>query len=500
MSSDEVLTAAEMGRADQLAVGAGVSSLTLMENAGRAVAEEAQKMVPAGGRIAILCGPGNNGGDGYVAARYLDAWGYDVHLFAMRTVEALKGDARVMAERWTGPSEVLSNFAGTGDWGLVVDALFGAGFTGPVREELARELAPVHDQAKLAPILAVDIPSCLDATSGAVWPPAVVVQRTVTFFRLKTGHLLHPGRTWCGETVVRDIGIPDSVLDVLQVKTWINAAPSAARVIPHQRQQGSGLHKYARGHAIVVSGPAERTGAARLGARAALRAGAGLVTVASPRDAVSVNAAHLTAVMLEPFDVPYGLREVLRDARRNAVLIGPGCGVGGATQEMVAIALGGNRRVVLDADALTSFEGTADALFRLLPGPEDCERVRAVLTPHEGEFKRLFGDLTGSKLDRTREAAARSGAVVVLKGPDTVIAHPDGCAAINANAPAWLATAGSGDVLAGFITGLAAQGIEVFEAACAGVWLHGACAAAFGPGLIAEDLPEKLPKVLGKLG
>jgi NAD(P)H-hydrate epimerase len=277
-------------------------------------------------------------------------------------------------------------------------------------------------------------------------------------------------------------------------------------------------HKYTRGHAIVVSGPPDSTGAARLGARGALRVGAGLVTLVGSAAATAVNATQVTAVMVKALASETELGALLTDERRNAVLIGPGAGVGAATVEGVLAVLASPAAAVLDADALTSFApGESEAPVKASglgfvvrgsepgPGPEALfEAVKArqaavVLTPHEGEFRRLFGGVAGSKLERAREAARLSGAVVILKGPDTVIAAPDGRAAINDNAPPWLATAGSGDVLAGFVTGLLAQKMPAFEAACAAVWLHGACATAFGPGLIAEDLPEALPRVLAKL-
>jgi hydroxyethylthiazole kinase-like uncharacterized protein yjeF len=367
-------------------------------------------------------------------------------------------------------------------------------------------LGRIESEATGVPVLSVDVPSGLDGTAGMAAGPVVSASRTVTFFRRKPGHLLMPGRALCGDVVLADIGIPVSVLDQIGPRTWANAAArSDASWLARLPLPALTGHKYSRGHAIVVSGPAHRTGAARLGARGALRAGAGLVTVASPPDAVATNAAHLTAIMLEPFDGPRGLAEVLSDSRRNVVLIGPGAGVGLATRLLVQVALEFDMAAVLDADALTSFtidqdddeEPVVTHLFSLIK--EVPGRSNIVLTPHEGEFKRVFGDLSGSKLDRARAAAQTAGAVVVLKGPDTVIAAPDGQAAINDNAPPWLATAGSGDVLAGFITGLLAQGMPAFEAACAAVWLHGECANMSGPGLVAEDLPDMLAGVLAKL-
>lgn len=508
----EILTNAEMADADRLAVAAGVASLTLMENAGRAVADEAERMVSPGARILVLCGPGNNGGDGYVAAQLLAERGYQVHLAGLVAAEELQGDARTMAGRWRGGVEGVEGLD-LGSAELTIDALFGAGLTRALEGTAARLVEALN--ASAGAVLAVDVPSGLDGSSGQARGPVVRAMRTVTFFRRKPGHLLLPGRELCGAVVLADIGIPDKVLDAIGCATFANAPGLWLGSYPWPRSSG---HKYTRGHAVVVSGPAECTGAARLAARGALRAGAGLVTVASPRAAFPVNAAHLTAIMLKPFEVPDGLGDILADERRNAILVGPGCGVGAPTRRMVEIALRSKAAAVLDADALTSFAGEGEAVPRRMgfTAPAGSEHDAAatpegllgairtrtaavVLTPHEGEFERLFAGLEGSRLERARNAASASGAVVVLKGPDTVIAAPDGRAAINENAPPWLATAGSGDVLAGFVVGLMAQGMPAFEAACAAVWLHGECAAATGPGLIAEDLPEQLPRVLRAL-
>jgi ADP-dependent NAD(P)H-hydrate dehydratase / NAD(P)H-hydrate epimerase len=486
-----LLTNHEMGQADRLAIAAGIPGVMLMENAGKAVAAEAARMASPGARIAVLCGPGNNGGDGFVAARHLREQGFDVRVALLGEATALQGDAAVMAQRWAGEVTPLSTSSLQGA-DIIVDALFGAGLARPIRGVAADVIAAIN--ASPVRVLAVDVPSGLDGTTGRALGPVVEAASTITFFRRKPGHLLLPGRVLCGEVVVADIGIPDAVLGEIAPKAWANAPALWSNDFPTPKLDG---HKYGRGHALVVSGPTAHTGAARLGARGALRAGAGLVTVASPADAIAVNAAHLTAIMLAPFDGADGLAEILADKRKNAVLLGPALGVSTRTRELVHAALASGAATVLDADAITSFADAPDDLFRAIAAQPQRP---VVLTPHDGEFKRLFGDVEApSKLERARVAAQRSGAIVVLKGADTVIAAPDNRAAINANAPPWLATAGAGDVLGGFGVGLLAQGMPAFEAACAAVWLHGAAAAAFGPGLIAEDLPETLPQVLRAL-
>jgi ADP-dependent NAD(P)H-hydrate dehydratase / NAD(P)H-hydrate epimerase len=501
MNTLELLTASQMVRADQLAIASGIASLTLMEAAGQAVAQEAVKMVSADAAIAVVCGPGNNGGDGFVAARLLAERGYAVTVVCLDGVADLKGDAAVMAGKWAGP--IAAGEAAIPQACLVIDALFGAGLSRPLDGEAALLVTLINSSG--IPVLAVDVPSGLDGSTGLAQGPVIEAARTVTFFRLKPGHLLVPGRTLCGEVIVADIGIPASVLKDIDCMTFANKPDLWLSHVPGLTSQ---THKYTRGHAVVVSGPPDKTGAARLGARGALRMGAGLVTVASPTAAMAVNAAHLTAIMVAGFDGPRGLADILSDGRRNATLIGPGAGVSLATRLLVQVALEFDAAMVLDADALTSFTLDQDDDAELVVGhlftliQENPSRP-VVMTPHEGEFKRIFPDLAegkaGSKLDRARQAAVRSGATIILKGADTMIASPDGRAAINSNAPPTLATAGSGDVLAGFVTGLLAQGMPPFEAACAAVWLHGECATLFGPGLIAEDLPEILPRVLAAL-
>jgi hydroxyethylthiazole kinase-like uncharacterized protein yjeF len=487
----ELLTTAEMADADRLAIASGMAGGELMESAGRAVAEAVAERHPSGSRIVVVAGPGNNGGDGFVAARLLAERGARVEVMLLGDVGRLKGDAALAAKKWTGPVAAAEPRALAGAE-VVIDALFGAGLDRPVEGRAQALIEAIN--AGDAPVYAVDLPSGINGTSGAALGVAVKAARTITFFRKKPGHLLLPGRLHCGTVAVADIGIPASVLAKIAPKTFENVLALWRGHFPVPKHEGN---KYNRGHAVVVSGPSWSTGAARLAARGALRAGAGLVTIASPRDALAVNAAASLAVMVRPVDGAVELAKFLSDRRLNAVAIGPGVGVGGATCERVLAALSGERAVVLDADAMTSFAPDPQRLAKAL---RERSARATILTPHEGEFSRYFGALDDkiqalSKLERARMAAQQVGSVVVLKGADTVVAAPDGRAAIAANAPAYLATAGAGDVLTGMATGLLAQGMPAFEAAAAAVWLHGEAAAAFGPGLIAEDLPEQLPRL-----
>ncbi len=470
-----------MYRADGAATAAGVDGLTLMENAGAGVAEailERFGTCP----VTVLCGPGNNGGDGFVVARRLRAAGSKVRLALLGEKSRLRGDAAAMARRWRGRVLPFEPAALDGAE-LVVDAIFGAGLSRPVDGAVRTLLEAVA--ARGLAVVAVDCPSGVDGDTGAVLGFALPAVLTVSFFRPKPGHFLYPGRGLAGELRVVDIGMPESVVRNIAPTLWINDTNLWLNCYPWARAEG---HKYDRGHAVVVSGPKGRSGAARLAARAALRIGAGLVTVACPASALAENAAQLTAVMVGEWRDLDGYARLLGDPRLNAVLLGPGNGVGVRTREAVLASFRPGRATVLDADALTAFQKTPERLFTAIDG--EC-----IVTPHEGEFGRLF-DHAGGKLQRARRAAADSGAVVVLKGADTVIAAPDGRAAINANAPPELATAGTGDVLAGLALGLLAQGMPAFEAASAAVWLHGEAATRFGTGLIAEDLPEALPGVL----
>jgi hydroxyethylthiazole kinase-like uncharacterized protein yjeF len=478
-----LLTPRQMGEADRLTIAGGVPGIELMENAGRAVADAVSRRF-ASRAVAVLCGPGNNGGDGFVAARILAERGWRVRLTLFGDRAALKGDAAIAASRWTGQVEPLTLAALDGA-GLVIDAIFGAGLARPIEGAAAEIIDALN--ARRVPVVAVDVPSGIEGDSGTIRGVAPKAALTVTFFRRKPGHVLLPGRLHCGETLVAQIGIASSVLDVVAPDTTANHPACWLGDFPRAETAG---HKYSRGHALVVGG-AQMTGAARLAARAAARAGAGLVTVAAPEPAFPVYAASLTGVIVTPLAAMADLHALLADKRRNAALIGPGAGTTSETRDKALKILAAGKSTVLDADALTVFADRPANLFDAIERP-------VVLTPHEGEFARLF-DAAGSKLDRARRAATASGAVIVLKGADTVIAAPDGRATINENAPPTLATAGSGDVLAGLVLGLLAQGMPAFEAASAAVWLHGAAAHAFGAGLVAEDLIETLPAVLAGL-
>jgi hydroxyethylthiazole kinase-like uncharacterized protein yjeF len=487
----ELLTTSEMAKADQLAIAGGVAGIRLMEAAGGAVADAVAARYRRGGRVIVVAGPGNNGGDGFVAARLLAERGYRAEVMLLGDPASFKGDAAQAAARWTG-AVVDADPEALQAADVIIDALFGAGLDRPV-EGRARALIEAIN-AQRAPVVAVDLPSGINGSSGAVMGLAVNAAQTVTFFRKKPGHLLLPGRVHCGEIAVADIGIPAAVLEDIRPRTFENRPQLWLRQFPKLRRDG---HKYDRGHAVVVSGPSWSTGAARLAARGALRAGAGLVTIASPREALAVNTATNLAVMVRPVDGAAELTTFLADKRLNAVAIGPGIGVADMTCDRVLTVLAGERGVVLDADAMTSFAAAPQRLCEALLARADRATI---MTPHEGEFSRYFGALDdrtklGSKLERSRLAAQLTGAVVVLKGADTVVAAPDGRAAIADNAPPYLATAGSGDVLSGVVTGLLAQGMPAFEASAAAVWLQGEAGAVFGPGLISEDLPERLPEI-----
>lgn len=459
----ELLTPDEMARADAAAPRHGRPLGALMDAAGWAVARAALRFGPC--RTLVLCGPGNNGGDGYVAARLLERRGWPVEVAALAPPRAGSDAARVAAA-WRGQT-VPFEAARAARAGLVIDAVFGAGLARDVPDEVADALAAARR------VLAVDVPSGLDGATGRPRGRVRAADATITFVRRKPGHLLMPGRTLCGEVLLAEIGMPEGALAELSPRAWENAPGLWELPRP-----GPASHKYTRGHVTVLGG-AEMTGAARLAAGAARRAGAGLVTIAALGSADVYRAGEPGTIVS---DAP--LDEQLRDARREVWVCGPGLGQDAARRVLPQL-LAAGRRVVADADALGAHAGHPEAL-----------RGCAVLTPHEGEFAKLFGPVGDDKLAAVRGAAARTGAVVLLKGADTVVAAPDGRCAVNASAPPWLATAGAGDVLAGLIAALLAQGMTPWDAACAGVWLHGRAAALAGPGLVAEDLAPEIARAV----
>jgi ADP-dependent NAD(P)H-hydrate dehydratase / NAD(P)H-hydrate epimerase len=478
----ELLNVAQMAKADRLTSDAGLSGEHLMERAGVAVAREIRlRWTPRA--VTVLCGPGNNGGDGFVAANFLAHHGWPVRIALLGTVEGLQGDALTHAQRWQGATQALNAEAVVGSE-LIVDAIFGAGLNRPLSSAVSDTLQSAL-RAKI-PIVAVDVPSGVMGDSGES-SGAIPANCTVTFARKKPGHLMLPGRDLCGEVVVADIGISDATIDSLNISAWENSPPLWSERMP---LPGAAGNKYTRGHALLYGGY-PMTGAARMAARAAARIGCGLTTLAVPELGFPIYAAALTSIMVQPLRRDEDLPPLLSDRRYSAFSIGPGAGVNAATRRHALSMLGTSKPVVLDADAISVFAERPQELFDAIAAP-------VVMTPHEGEFKRIFR-IDGDKLQRARGAARQSGAVIVLKGADTVIAAPDGRAAVNGNAPPTLATAGSGDVLGGLILGLLAQGMDAFHAAAAAVWIHGACAAAFGPGLLSEDLPDMVPGVLRML-
>jgi hydroxyethylthiazole kinase-like uncharacterized protein yjeF len=492
--AQQILTPDQMATADRLAAEHGqFDSPALMANAGAAVAAEVLKRYPAASAVHVLCGPGNNGGDGYVVARLLAEAGMRVAVWALARPK--RGtDAFSAARHCPLEPRPLKEFAPE-PGSLVVDAIFGAGLSRPLTG--AARLA--IDKCSGLPVVAIDLPSGVSGLTGQVFGSAFSAELTVTFARLKPGHLLEPGSTRCGELVLADIGIPDSVIAETGANCFRNGPALWLDQLP---RLAADTHKYRRGHVAVFSGGPSATGAARLSAIAAARAGAGAVTMLSPADALAVNAAHLTSIILREAGSLEEVADFLGERKPAALVFGPGLAtkpkVARFAVDMLARLTHSPCTIVFDASALTAFARDPGPLFAA------AHREQApgiVLTPHDGEFARLFPDLGAepSKLERARAAAQRANAIVLYKGPDTVIAAPDGRAAINSNGTPLLATAGSGDVLSGLIAGLTAQGMQPFDAACAAVWVHAEAAREFGFGLIAEDLPLVVATVLGRL-
>ncbi len=480
MTQCQLITTADMYQVDAYAIAHGTPGITLMENAGAAVVREIiRRWQPR--ETVVCCGPGNNGGDGFVVARLLEASGWPVRVMVLGEHHALTGDATLAADLWTGPVEPLSPSGLSGD-PLVVDALFGAGLSRNI-EGSARQFIETVNERSLE-VVAIDIPSGIDGNNGFIRGAAFHAALTVTFFRAKPGHYLMPGLDHVGECVVRDIGIDVGALSAVGTKIYVNDPELWQQNFPKPKRNA---HKFARGH-LVIAGGDEMTGAALLASDASRRIGAGMVTVAAPSNVWSVYASHRPGLMVKPADSSADFQALLADPRINCVLAGPGLGRSEHTREWVLEALATRKPMVLDADGLSAFAGNPEALVANLH--REC-----VLTPHEGEFARLFNE-TGDKLSKVSRAATQAGATVLLKGPDTVIADNTLKTVINATGTPYLATAGSGDVLSGLIAGLMAQGMQPIDAACAGAWMHGKAAEQFGPGLIAEDIPDLIPDLL----
>lgn len=472
-----IITPAEMAEAERAVFAGGTNSFEVMQTAGRAVARHLHTAFPDG-RVRVLCGPGGNGGDGLVAADWLSGQGRKVDVYLMGRRGDLSGDTARAAALWSGDIQPLEDAIGARAQ-VTLDALFGGGLSRPL-EGAAAALA-----GESCHTVSVDVPSGVDGATGRPLGPCFQADLTVTFAALRPAHVLEPGRHHCGQIEVTDIGVP--ITAPVRHNTpddWIDHLPIPAGV----------MHKHARGRLAVVTGGPGETGAARLAARAGLRGGAGLVTLLCPPSALLVIASHITAEMVRRVEDADALASAISETA-DTVIIGPAAGVSDATREKVLAVLGSPAGAVLDADALSVFADAPEDLFGAL-------RPSDVMTPHPGEFARLFGDLlevSANRIEAARTAAERAGAVVLLKGADTVIAAPDGRAGVNIHATPWLATAGAGDVLAGLIGAQLCQGMPAFEAACAGAWMHGDAAQRFGPGLIATDIAGQMPAVFDGL-
>lgn len=482
----EILTSAEMKQADLAAIESGTPAMTLIRSAAAGLAQVIRSNMPAG-RVLFLCGKGNNGADGFIAAEMLRAKGWNIRVACLVKPKELKEDATRCAKAFNGEIESLNSNLSVHSTDLVIDAIFGTGFEG----ELPPELVILFDKirSKKIPVIAVDVPSGMNATTGDIAEGTLKPAMTVVFCRKKIAHVLQPARSFCGRQQLVAVPIADTDIAALGTQTFENDPALWLNDFPFPQAQ---MHKYDRGH-VVVYGGADRTGAACLAAYAAQRSGTGVVSITAPSaDAGLVYKLYRASMMVDTWQTADEFKALLRDERKNTVLIGPGAGTDEKTKGAVLVALDFNKTLVLDADALTAFKDDPAALFKKLS-------PRHILTPHEGEFARLFGDLPGSKLERARAAAKTAHAIVILKGSDTVIAAPDGTAVINTNAPPILAIAGAGDVLAGLVAGFAAQGMSSFMASIAGVWLHGAAAKSHGAGLTAEDIINIIPQTLKSL-
>ena len=492
----ELLTPEEMGDADHFAATLNrEDSFKLMERAGQAIADIVLNDYRQCRKIAVLCGPGNNGGDGYMAAHILKSHGFEPTIFALGTPRA-GSDAEKAAALWGKKHLPFNEFSSPQDFDVVIDALYGAGLDRPLEQSLQEKLKRLNESG--VPVIAVDLPSGVFGENGIIKGEAVKAAKTVTFFRLKPGHVCYPGRLQCGEIRLADIGIPEKVLETIKPTRFINFPSLWLKNWPELDYD---IHKYRRGHAVVFSGHQSSTGAARLAAHAAARSGAGLVTIVSPEDALLVHEMHLTSIMLKEMGSDTEILNFLENRKVRSVILGPAFGSLERALSIIEAVLLKSKifTLVLDADALTAMAGKSEEIFALIKQSP----VNVILTPHEGEFQRVFPSVAHmedlSRIEKAAKAATDSGSVVVYKGADTIIASPDGRLAVNVNGTPFLATAGAGDVLSGIIGGLSAQKMLPFEAACAGVFLHARCAEHFGYGMIAEDIVLAIPLVLSRI-
>lgn len=482
----EILTAAEMKQADLAAIEDGTTALSLIRSAGIGLASIIEQNAPPG-RILFLCGTGNNGADGFIAAERLrHKEGWQVRVACTDKIKNLKNDVALAAKDWQGETEALNSNLPVHQTDIIVDAIFGTGFSG----ELPAEMVTLFDKIRTRkiPVIAADVPSGMNATSGAIAAGTLKPALTVAFCRKKIAHVLQPSRNFCGKLHIAMVPIADETIAAQNTNTFENHPALWLKSFPFPSPE---MHKYDRGH-VMVYGGAQRTGAACLAAYAAQRAGAGVVSITCTQEAQAVYQSYRASIMVDTWDSGDDFKALLRSERQNTCVFGPGAGANDQLKEAVIAALGFNKTLVLDADVFTAFKDDSAALFEKL-GPQH------VLTPHEGEFSRIFGHIEGNKLDRARAAARRSNAIIILKGSDTVIAAPDGTAAINTNAPPILAIAGAGDVLSGLISGFAAQGMPTFMASLAAVWMQADAARSHGPGLTAEDIIHQIPQTLSRL-
>ncbi len=521
----QILSPKEMQKIDKDAIKSGISGYNLMENAGRSVAKEIVSKFRKT-KVLVLCGPGNNGGDGFVVARILSEIGWEVSVASVN-ISKLKGDAekarlsykhnissiiskdidvilnkrRIQKDKNKSVNSSCRDTIKTNDLLigkqipqhskiapnlLVIDAIFGTGLNKIIKGDLAEVIEKINKSNAL--VVAVDIPSGINGENGEVMGVAIKADITLTFTRKKLGLVLMPGKMNAGEVITTDIGIPEEIINKQKFSIYENSPNLWISSFPFPEPQDN---KYTRGHVVVASGGVDCTGAACLASISALRCGAGLVTVLSPKEALSIYASKLNSVMAKPFRNIKEFVQFISDKHKNVIVLGPGNGANEETAEKVKKALSLKKTCVIDADAISAFAGRGRSLFKMIKSP-------VVLTPHEGEFARIF-DIKGDKIKRAKDAAKKSNADIVLKCTDTIIEAHDNRIVINTCATPNLATAGTGDVLSGIIAGLLAQRMDPFEAACAGVYLHSQAAKEFGIGLIAEDMPQILPAVLNGL-